>query len=312
MRRIVYILHGSADRPTGGHKVSIRHVEALVELDIDAVAVMAGSAHKPEWLTHAAPILARIDLRPDDIVVLPEDATDLLKRFAAAPYETVVFNQNHFYAGATGLGRLSREELARFETHIACSPSAAAWIARYLPHKTVAVVPAFADERRFQPGEKHPVIALTPRKRPVEAAAIRFMFERLYRGSARWEWQVVQNAGEAEVAAAFGRASIFLSLSRLEGLGMTTLEAMAAGCVPVGFTGIGGRDYASAQNGFWVGEDECEEAVHALVRATELVERNATSWGLMRTAARETAARYSRSAFLTALEAFWRPRVGGS
>lgn len=310
MRRIVYILYGSAERPTGGHKVSIRHVEALVELGLDAVAVMAGSAHKPDWLAHSAPILDRVELRPDDIVVLPEDATDLLKRFAAGTHETVVFNQNHFYAGATGLGRLSREELARFETHIACSPSAAAWIARYLPHKTVAVVPAFADERRFQPGEKHPVIALTPRKRPVEAAAIRFMFARLYRGSARWEWQVVQNAGEAEVAAAFGRASVFLSLSRLEGLGMTTLEAMASGCVPVGFTGIGGRDYASAQNGFWVGEDECEEAAHALVRATELVERNPAGWALMRDEAQRTAGRYSRAAFLAALETFWRPRAG--
>lgn len=309
MRRIVYFLHGSAQRPTGGHKVSIRHVESLVELGFDAIVALPSGAGKPDWFSTKAPMLDKVELRSDDVVVLPEDAIDLLRHFASSNFKTVVFNQNHFYAGAGGLSRLTPDELARFETHMTCSRSVAAWTARYVPHKTISVVPAFADERRFKPGEKQAVIAFTPRKRLVESAAIRFMFERLYRGRVRWQWQAVQGVAEAEVATAFGRAAIFLSLSRLEGLGMTTLEAMAAGCVVSGFAGIGGREYASSQNGFWVEEDDCEAAAHALARATELVEGNSVGWDLMRQAARQTANSYSYQNFLMALEAFWRPQV---
>ncbi len=78
------------------------------------------------------------------------------------------------------------------------------------------------------------------------------MLRRLHTSAAPWRWAVIQNKSEAEVAAIMGQAAIFLSLSRFEGLGMTTLEAMASGCLVVGFTGIGGREYASRTNGFWV------------------------------------------------------------
>ena len=53
------------------------------------------------------------------------------------------------------------------------------------------------------------------------------------------------------MARVFGESALFLSLSRFESLGLTTLEALASGCIVAGFTGFGGRDYATACNGWW-------------------------------------------------------------
>ena len=65
-------------------------------------------------------------------------------------------------------------------------------------------------------------------------------------------------------AAAMGEAGVFLSLGRLESLGLTPLEAMACGCIVAGFTGIGGQEYASPANGFWAAEDDFPSCIKQL------------------------------------------------
>jgi glycosyltransferase involved in cell wall biosynthesis len=108
-----------------------------------------------------------------------------------------------------------------------------------------------------------------PRKRAIEAVYIRDMFRFTYPHYRHWEWREISNVGEAEAARMMGEARVFLSLSRLEGLGLTPLEAMASGCVVAGFTGIGGREYATPDNGFWVNENDFPACNTALAQAVE-------------------------------------------
>ncbi|SEQ34704.1 Glycosyl transferases group 1 [Faunimonas pinastri] len=304
MSRIVYVLIGT-QRLTGGHKMIVRHVEALKALGYPAVLRIEGSAPVPDWFSHDVEVESGTPPRDGDVLVIPEDATAVLKHYAASPHRKIVFCQNHFYAAANGLGRLTQEELASYREFVACSRSAASWIARFLPHRSVDVLPAFADERRFRPGEKQPIIACASRKRPLELRIVNFMFRRLYGGKLSWRFAVLEAASEEQVARTFAEAHVFLSLSRLEGLGMTTLEAMASECVVAGFTGIGGREYATSANGFWVEEDDCEACAHALVKAVTLVERGGPGAQMMRGAAAETAAHWSHARFIEALDRFW-------
>ena len=308
MPRIVYCLI-ETQAPRGGHKVGFRHVEALNELGFNALARLPAGKPAPSWIQHRALIEIGGELQQDDILVLPEDATTLLKHYAGAPQRKVVFCQNHFAAAAQGLGLLTRDEAVAYRDYMACSRTVALWLSRFMAHDAVEVVPAFADERRFRPTDKELAIACTPSKRPFEFAAIRTMVSRLYPGPNRWRWDALQSASEAEVARSFSRASLFLSLSRLEGLGMTTLEAMASGCVPIGFAGVGGQEYAAPTNGIWVDDDELEACADALVRAMALVDRQSAAVAQMRAAAEETAARYSHAAFVAALRDFWSTRV---
>lgn len=311
MPRIVYLLPNSSIA-TGGVKVTFRHVEALVTLGYDAVIRLLGSSQAtPTWFAHTAPV-ERSTGAPDldDILVLPEDAAEVMAFVATYANRKVVFCQNPHSAASQGIGRLPRQTQARFRTYMACSPGVALWISRFLDHDLIGTVPAFADERLFTPAPKQRVIAAIPRKRPEEFHAIRHMFDRLRGADPAWRWEVIEGRSESETARALGGAAVFLSLARLEGMSMTILEAMACECLVAGFTGVGPREYATTMNGFWVPEDDTEAAARALVHAVTLAEANAAGAHLMRHAASVTAAQWTHAHFIQALEGFWRDGMG--
>ena len=308
MPRIVYLVLGTGT-PRGGHKMALRHVEALRGMGFDAVAWMQEGAPVPAWLAHTAAVQSGGNFRDDDVIVFPEDALNAMRQFGGLPQRKVVFCQNHIYAATQGVALLAGDEARRFDDFMACSETAALWLARFVHHRTIEVVPAFADERLFTPVDKIPSVACSPGKRPLEFRAIQTMLPRLHAGRLPWRWSVIQDRSEAEVAAIMGEATIFLSFNRFEGLGITVLEAMASGCLMVGFTGLGGREYARPTNGLWVGEDDVEACAEALARAMALVEAEQPAVGRMRAAARAAAGDYTYARFLVALDAFWSRRV---
>jgi glycosyltransferase involved in cell wall biosynthesis len=106
-----------------------------------------------------------------------------------------------------------------------------------------------------------------------------------------------------------GRASVFLSLNRFEGMSLTVVEAMAAQCLVAGFTGLGPREYTSPINGLWVEEEDCEACARALVEAVVMAEQNSGPAALMRHAAAVTAEQWSHARFTRALETFWRGQI---
>jgi hypothetical protein len=289
----------------GGVKMVIRHVETLRELGFNAVCQIGPRNRPPDWLEHAAPVLAAEPVRPDDIVVLPEDATEALRSVAGLPLRKVVFCQSQLF-----LAMRSLDTLDAFPPHdrpviMAVGPQEAATVRRLLPEWTVEVVPCFADERRFRPGEKARAILFDPKKRQIEPRFIQPVFQRLHPHEADRPWRRLEGLTETEAAAAFAASDLYLSLPRFESVGLASLEAMASGCVCAGFTGIGGRDYATADNGFWVPDDDLEAAVDALARAADLVRTGGPALAAMLEAGRETAAQWSYARFRAALEAFW-------
>jgi hypothetical protein len=313
MKRIVYALF-SGGGLVGGHKMILRHVETLRDLGFDAVAYTGRRNVLPAWFAHRAPILIDQPIPPDQtLLVLPADAVNTLKQVAGLPYELVVFVQNHFDFAAASIAPLGLYEPDRLPTFLGVGPTIERFLTRLYPNAAVETVPAFADERLFRPDPgRQPAVALSPRKRPLEAAAIETLVKALHPAHADLPWRRVRGASEAETAAVFGTSSLFLSLSRLEGLGLTPLEAMASGCVCAGFTGVAGRDYATAENGFWVGEGDCEAAAEALARAADLAAAGGPALKRRLEAGYETARQWSYAAFRERLEEVWMRLAPGS
>jgi glycosyltransferase involved in cell wall biosynthesis len=310
MTRIVY-LAAYANSKSGGNKVVFRHVEALRALGFDAVVRRPPHVPPPDWFRHEAPTEdASTPLGDGDILVLPEDSPEMMRQCAGLPNRKAIFCQNPYAITSYGLAALPADLKAHYRTFMACSVGVAGLIARYFDYELISVVPAFADERIFKPGAKQQVIATSPRKRPVELRSIRYMFERLHPNAGAWRWDVLETAPEDEVAAVMARASVFLNLSKMEALSITTLEAMACECLVAGFSGIGPREYMTPVNGIWVEEDDCEAAALALVRVVTLAEQGGGAAALMRHAAASTAAQWSHAAFAQALASFWRDRMG--
>ena len=306
MTRIVYGIY-SAGGLQGGHKMILRHVETLRDLGFDAVAYTGGQNTVPTWFDHRAPILVGDKVRPhEDIFVLPDDAFLALKTLATAPVRTLVLVQNHINYASVSLEPMRDFPAERFPAFIAVGPSVAALLHRLYPQAQVHTVRCFADERLFRPGEKTgQAVALVPRKRPQEALAIHNLFRKLHPAHADVAWNALDDLREPQVAAAYGAATLALSLNHLEGVGMTTLEAMASGCLCAGFTGIGGRDYAAPDNGFWVDEDDDLAAADALARAADVAKAGGPELKHRLDAGFETARQWSYAAFRAQLEAFW-------
>ena len=60
----------------------------------------------------------------------------------------------------------------------------------------------------------------------------------------------IENKTEAETAAILRESLIFLSFAAEEGWSLPPMEAMACGCITIGYDGRGGREYFTSQNGF--------------------------------------------------------------
>jgi glycosyltransferase involved in cell wall biosynthesis len=290
----------------GGHKMIVRHVETLRSLGFDAVCYLRTGSTQPTWFAHNAPIILADSVGREDIVVMPDDVPNALKSCADQNLRTVILLQNLYYCASKAMPSIDLFSKDRFPPVISVGSKIASDWERLYPHGQIELVRCFADERRFAPGNpKKRMVAYTPRKRPVEAAATMNLLQRLHARHADVPWFAIQNMSEAQAAEIFTSASLCLSLNRLESVGMTTLEAMASGCVCAGFTGIGGEEYATAENGFWVPNEDCVAAADALAEAADLVNTGGPALKARLEAGYETAKVWSYAAFKDALEQTW-------
>jgi hypothetical protein len=290
----------------GGHKMILRHVETLRDLGFDALCVIGPQHVVPTWLEHSAPIVRHFEFRPDDVLVLPDDAHDTIGRTPKLGLRTVILVQGPYLMSALSLGALDSLPAENPPTFMTVGQGVADFVRRLYPAAAIEVVPCFADERRFRPAAaKQPVIVCMPKKRRFEVNAIRGLFRKLHPAHAGLAWRELLDRPEPEAAQALASAALHLSLARLEGLGIANLEAMASGAVCAGFLGRGGEEYATPDNGFWAPDDDLMAAADALAQAADLVRTGGAPLRRLLDAGHETAARWSYAHFRERLEATW-------
>jgi glycosyltransferase involved in cell wall biosynthesis len=100
---------------------------------------------------------------------------------------------------------------------------------------------------------------------------------------------------EAEVARTLRGSRFFLSTSVQEGFGLPPLEAMGCGCLVIGFTGGGGDEFASTENGFWVEDQNTQALADEVERVLSLYRQNPDHprWKEKQKAAEKSAGLYS-------------------
>ncbi|WP_207461000.1 glycosyltransferase [Azospirillum sp. SYSU D00513] len=303
MAKRIYFLTSQSGM-NGGIKVAYQHVAALRRHGFDA-SIVHNVAEPPTWFPAPdVPILAarHIHAGADDVLVIGEDVNGTLRSWAGHAARKVVLCQNHFYI-PKGLGDASDYREFGVSAAVTTGEVIAAFMRHRFPGLPVATVHLSIDQERFRPLEKALQIAVMPRKRPIEHDFIRD----LLRANPRWRqvrWAILQGAPEATVTEVLGRSAIFLSLARFEGVGMSALEAMSCGCAVAGFDGIGGREYAAPQNGFWAPEDELEAAAEQLDACIKAVVDGTAAARIA--AGRMTAAAYTLARMEAELVAFWR------
>lgn len=153
--------------------------------------------------------------------------------------------------------------------------------------------------------DKAPRVTYMPRKRPGEA---RLVAEALQRrgGLGGSDLRALDGAPPQEVARVLGESLVFLSFSHSESLGFPVMEAMAAGCLVVGYTGLGGREFFDDTTGYPVEEGDTMGLVRTVERVLDTYRTSPAPLDAIRKAASETIhRRYTEAAFRGSVQAAW-------
>ena len=238
---------------------------------------------------------ARLTVQPSDILVVPEFMLAMLQRTFPAS-QKIVFVQNPFsYLPAVSASvRQGTDPHGGVALNLGVSQICldALELTDASPIAHVPVGPSF---ERFRFAEtKKLQIAYMPRKRWPES---RVVVDALRRCKEMNGVELIEIDGQPQdsVAKILAESMFFISFMRRESLGFPAMEAMASGCVVIGYTGLGGREYFDSQTGIPVVEDDTPALVHAVEGAVAAYRRDPTVYEEMRRrAAALVSERYSR------------------
>lgn len=304
--RILYLNHDSPV-PAGGVKVIYHHVSHLVKNGYPAFVVHNKADFRPPWLKCEVPRLyfeKDLKIFPNDIVVIPEDHNAAFEAFRKVTVKKCVFCQNHFYIFKGLKGHRSWEDFG-ISGVFCCSEIIGEFIESAFGYGEVPVIHNGIPLDMFRPGKKKLQIAYMPRKRPFELDFIRNLFNRLYGQYKQVPWVCIDKMDETEVAEVLGESAIYLSTSLYEGFGLPPLEAMACGCIVVGFHGYGGLEYVKDDNGFWCEEGNLIECANTLGHVVALIDDGNEAIHKVKEEGLKTADKYTFDRQKKELIAFW-------
>lgn len=260
-----------------------------------------------------------LPLDPEDIWLVPEGWPHGLLPGLRAQARTVVYVQNWAYLLSEWPADLRPEALP---AHYLAVSLPVAWHVKEATGKDAEILRPGIDTTLFRPNGEHMfAVAWMPRKNKALARQIREIVTawRMRRHAPLPDWVEIHNMSQAEVAHHLRSCSIFLATGFPEGCPLPPLEAMASGCVGVGFSGFGGWDYmrrpspdgsapcmpdwlpkkvrenarALPVNGFWVSDGDVTSAALALDRALDRLAAGGDDWERLVEGGLRTAAAYS-------------------
>ena len=294
------------DRPAGGIRKQYRAVDALNAAGLDAAIVHTRPGFACSWFPHTTRIEAAssVVVGERDVIVVPEIYGAAIRDLPVG-VRHVIFNQNPYVTldslvaggAAAATPYVDNPDLAGV---VVVSADSAEVLEYAFPDAPVmrirlGIDPAIHHPPVEPPGKR---IAYMPRKRADEPKEVLQLLE--LRGLLEeWELVEIDRRSEAETAELLRSSRIFLSFSVREGFGLPPCEAMASGCLVVGFDGFGGREYfrlpyaESVENGDTV----------AFARAVERLTRRFDDDPAATAALSEAASRFVLESYSPAVEA---------
>ncbi len=244
MSRIFYFCP-DFPQPSGGTKTLYRHVRQLGQRGFDAAIVHQKRGFALTWHDIQAPVLAledRPQFRPDDILVIPEVMLDFMRQTQHFAGQRVVFALSWApaYHRLPPGGRWQDYGIQQVMTVSPVIKRTLEWsmeIAVSLIHEYVD-----AELYAYQPAQKKPQIAYMTRK-DNSGEWLRGVLMRRAAALAAYTWLPLRELTEAVYAQSLRASTIYLATTMQEGMHISVLEAMACGCLVVGYAGVGGHAY---------------------------------------------------------------------
>ena len=188
----------------------------------------------------------KLQLCSSDILLVPDGCPNALAPGINAGARTLVYTQGWSQMLSILPHKVRWQDLP--VSFISVSDPVSWFMERMLGLSVAGMIPPAIDDV-FKPGDKPDKcvrIAWMPRKNRVLAEQIRQIVDfsmGKYYDAPILDWVPIRNLPPSGVAELLSTCHLFLAAAFPEGFGLPSLEAMACGAVPVGFTGFGGWDY---------------------------------------------------------------------
>jgi glycosyltransferase involved in cell wall biosynthesis len=288
------------DRPAGGIRKQYRAVDVLNRAGVGAAIVHKRPGFACSWFEHDTRIVAAGDIVvcPGDVIAVPEIyGRAILDLPAGVPQ--VIFNQNAYVTldslvvGGHGAAApyVENPELAV----VTVVSEHNAELLRYaFPGAPIRRIHYGIDPTIHHPSqsERPRRVAYMTRRRGGDAAKVLALLDR--RGALDgWDVVAISGKSESEVADLLRETRIFLSFSELEGFGLPPAEALACGCLVVGFDGFAGREFFREPFAIAVEDGDVAAYARAVEDLIQRVERDPAG----AEAAGQTGARFAHETY---------------
>ena len=244
MSRILYFCP-DFPQPSGGIKTLYRHVQRLAGMGFDAWIVHQQRPFLVTWHGYEAPALwlsERPQFAPQDVLVIPEVMPQIMQQTASFAGERIVIalSWSPTYWNLPPGQTWSSYGIKNIITK---SPL----IQRYLRWSMgieATLISEYVNCERycFTPEAKRPKVSYLTRK-DRSAGWLQSVLCAKGGPFSDLEWMPLRELSEDEYARHLRETSVYVTTNMQEGMNTSVLEAMACGCLVVGYSGIGGGVY---------------------------------------------------------------------
>ena len=254
-RRLLFVCYPDTNHPIGGVKQIYRQVEMLHRAGWNAYVLQQQPGFRPDWFSSDAPVLdfetykASPPSADNDLLVLPETwLTNVPSYLPGIP--KVIFNQNAFYSFGLS-GDCDNRTLDLYRHGDIQAVVTVSNDSRHLliegcgipAERCFALINGIDRQLFHAPAVKHRRVVFLGRKHVDHARKVALMASH-HPKMKHLDFQELPRMQHEEVANALREALLFLSCGHPEGFGLPLAEAIACGCLVVGYHGLAGRDFA--------------------------------------------------------------------
>lgn len=266
-----------SQKPAGGIKVIYQHCMLLQELGIPAKPVLMGKYHGN--LFHFD-----IPTVEYDEVINTVNSEDIIVATEFKPYDGLLFKDATkilFLQNWIGLTKwLSPEDREKsyldigYHKVITCSQFCSKYVEEHMNIPAITITNGI-DLSLFQPDKTKRIpkrVLAMSRKNPIDLETIKQQLK-----NSDYDIRVVDGLTQNELIEEYQSADIFIATGYPEGFSLPPLEAMACGCVVVGFTGGAGSEFMIHNETALVAEDgDCQAVIDILLTLSAEPEKKET------------------------------------
>ncbi len=197
-----------------------------------------------DWLRSPRSSTSRVILNERDLLVLPATRTSFCHEVLPGIPKISLSQSPYLLLACEGLAYPDRSIYhPDIKARIAMSKLNYDLHCRLFPTDTLWEVPVFIDSTLFNYAEKKKrQIAYMPRRLANDSQGVINLL-RLHGKFNGFELVAIDGMTPQQVAHVMKESLIFLSFSHREGFGLPAAEAMACGCIVIGYSGNGGDEF---------------------------------------------------------------------